>query len=146
MRGKVTMPDLKELQQALDDERREVQNLTVMGMRPDLKPEHAELVRNLERSARARARLAHQALQHHLQSQDQRLASTTRHAHEKPPLSHLKKFIQHTVFTLVSLLVGTSAGRRFPPQAHYRKAPSNWKSWRNLSSRVGAFRKPRTQI
>jgi len=32
------MPDLKELQQALDDDRREIQNLTVMGMRPDLKP------------------------------------------------------------------------------------------------------------
>jgi hypothetical protein len=74
--------DLKELQQALDDERREVRNLTVMGMRPDLRPEDAELVRNLERSARAGVKLARQALQYHMTPSDrtrrQRTTTTKR--------------------------------------------------------------------
>ena len=49
------MPNSPELKRKmLADVRREDQNLTVMGMRPDLKPEERETVRNLERSARAR--------------------------------------------------------------------------------------------
>jgi len=49
--------DLQKLEQELNDTRQEVRNLTVMAMSPDLLPRHAELVRGLERVARAEARL-----------------------------------------------------------------------------------------
>jgi len=51
------MHDVQLLRRKLASVRQEVRNLTVMGMRPDLPPEKAELVRNLERSARASAKL-----------------------------------------------------------------------------------------
>ena len=58
------MRDLQTLRQKLKDARQEVRNLTVMAMRPDLTPEKAELVRNLERSARAVAKLRLKALRY----------------------------------------------------------------------------------
>lgn len=51
------MLDLQKLQQDLKDTRQEVRNLTVMAMHPDLLPKEVELVRNLERSARAEVKL-----------------------------------------------------------------------------------------
>ena len=47
------MPDLEKLEQELEDIRREVRNLTVMGMDPNQSPDQLELIRNLEISARA---------------------------------------------------------------------------------------------
>ena len=41
------IPDLQALRQKLADTRREVRNLIVMGKRPNLTPEKAELIRNL---------------------------------------------------------------------------------------------------
>ena len=58
------MRDLQTLRLKLRDARQEVRNLTVMAMRPDLTPEKAELVRNLERSARAVAKLRLKALRY----------------------------------------------------------------------------------
>ena len=52
------------LQRELADTRREVHNLTVMGMRPDLSAEDRELIRNAERSARAEVKLRIEALQY----------------------------------------------------------------------------------
>jgi hypothetical protein len=52
------------LQRTLADTRREVRNLTVMGMRPDLSVEKRELIRNAERSARAEVKLRIKALQY----------------------------------------------------------------------------------
>jgi hypothetical protein len=49
------------LLKALADTRREVRNLTVIAMRPN-PPEKAELLRNLERSARAEVKLRIKAL------------------------------------------------------------------------------------
>src|SRR5215467_1484805 len=46
-------PKLSELQAKLDGVRREVRNLTVMGMDPNQAPEQAALIKELERSARA---------------------------------------------------------------------------------------------
>ena len=51
------MTDFKKLEQDLSDTRQEVRNLTVKAMSPDLSPEKAELVRALERSARAEVKL-----------------------------------------------------------------------------------------
>jgi hypothetical protein len=51
------MTDLKQAEQELKNVRQEVRNLTVMGMRPNLLPAEVELVKNLERSARAEAKL-----------------------------------------------------------------------------------------
>jgi uncharacterized protein (DUF342 family) len=51
------VPKLAELQTKLDSVRREVRNLTVMGMDPNQTTEQAALVKELERSARAEQRL-----------------------------------------------------------------------------------------
>ena len=58
------MPTIAELQTELDDARREVRNLTVLGMSPKLSPEKAALVRDLERSARAEVTLRFMALEY----------------------------------------------------------------------------------
>lgn len=51
------MHDLPKLLQELRNTRQEVRNLVVMGMSPDLIPDQIELVKSLERSARAEVRL-----------------------------------------------------------------------------------------
>jgi hypothetical protein len=53
---------LAELQIELDSVRREVRNLTVMGMDPNQTAEQAALIKKLERSARAEQRLRKLAL------------------------------------------------------------------------------------
>jgi hypothetical protein len=58
------MPTLAELQAKLDSVRREVRNLTVMGMDPSQPPDQAALIKELERSARAEMRLRTMALEH----------------------------------------------------------------------------------
>jgi hypothetical protein len=58
------MPTLAELQAKLDSVRREVRNLTVMGMDPSQPPVQAALIKELERSARAEMRLRTMALKH----------------------------------------------------------------------------------
>jgi len=58
------MPDVETLKRELADTSRVVRNLTVIGMRPDLKPEDIELVKLLERSARAELKLRWRALDH----------------------------------------------------------------------------------
>jgi hypothetical protein len=58
------MPTLAELQAKLDSVRREVRNLTVMGMDPSQPPDQAALIKQLERSARAEMRLRTMALEH----------------------------------------------------------------------------------
>jgi hypothetical protein len=55
-------PTLAELQTKLDSVRREVRNLTVMGMDPNQTTEQTALVKELERSARAEQRLRKMAL------------------------------------------------------------------------------------
>jgi hypothetical protein len=50
-------PTLAELQTKLESVRREVRNLTVMGMDPNQTAEQAALIKELERSARAEQRL-----------------------------------------------------------------------------------------
>ena len=57
-------PTLAELQTKLDSVRREVRNLTVMGMDPNQPPDQAALIRELEQSARAEMRLRTMALEH----------------------------------------------------------------------------------
>ena len=56
------VPKLAELQTRLDSVRREVRNLTVMGMDPKQTTEQAALIKKLERSARAEQRLRKMAL------------------------------------------------------------------------------------
>ena len=56
------VPKLAELQAKLDGVRREVRNLTVMGMDPKQTTEQAVLIKELERSARAEQRLRKMAL------------------------------------------------------------------------------------
>jgi len=48
----------------LADTRREVRNLTVMGMRPDVSADQREIIHNLERSARAQVKMGIKALQY----------------------------------------------------------------------------------
>ena len=55
-------PTLAELQTKLDGVRREVRNLTVMGMDPKQRPDQAALIKELEQSARAEMRLRTMAL------------------------------------------------------------------------------------
>jgi hypothetical protein len=55
-------PTLAELQTKLDSVRREVRNLTVMGMDPNQTTDQAALIKELERSARAEQRLRKMAL------------------------------------------------------------------------------------
>jgi len=56
------IPTLAELQTKLDSVRREVRNLTVMGMDPNQTTEQAALIKELEQSARAEQRLRKMAL------------------------------------------------------------------------------------
>lgn len=56
------IPTLAELQSKLDGVRREVRNLTVMGMDPKQTSEQAALIKELEQSARAEMRLRKMAL------------------------------------------------------------------------------------
>ena len=56
-RIKAVIPTLAELQTKLESVRREVRNLTIMGMDPTQTSEQATLIRQLERSARAEQRL-----------------------------------------------------------------------------------------
>jgi hypothetical protein len=58
------MPDLKTLQQELDDTRREVLNLTVLAMAPRLSAKEAAAVKEMERSARAEVKLRVKALEY----------------------------------------------------------------------------------
>jgi hypothetical protein len=58
------LPDLKTLQRKLADNRQEVRNLQVMQMRPGQSAEKLELLHNLERSARASAKLRRKAIQY----------------------------------------------------------------------------------
>jgi hypothetical protein len=53
---------LADLQTKLDSVRREVRNLTVMGMDPNQTTEQAALIKELEQSARAEQRLRKMAL------------------------------------------------------------------------------------
>jgi hypothetical protein len=55
-------PTLAGLQMKLDSVRREVRNLTVMGLDPNQTPDQARLIKQLERSARAEMRLRSMAL------------------------------------------------------------------------------------
>jgi hypothetical protein len=57
------------LQRKLAEAHRMVRNLTVMGMRPDFSADKRELVRNLERSARAEVKLRIKALQYFQEQQ-----------------------------------------------------------------------------
>jgi type II secretory pathway component PulM len=61
-RFEAVTPTLAELQTKLDSVRREVRNLTVMGMDPNQTTEQAALIKELERSARAEQRLRKMAL------------------------------------------------------------------------------------
>ena len=61
-RFEAVIPTLAELQTKLDSVRREVRNLTVMGMDPNQTTEQAALIKELERSARAEQRLRKMAL------------------------------------------------------------------------------------
>jgi hypothetical protein len=56
------IPTLAELQTKLESVRREVRNLTVMGMDPNQTTEQTALIKELERSARAEQRLRKMAL------------------------------------------------------------------------------------
>jgi hypothetical protein len=61
-RFEAVTPTLAELQTKLDSVRREVRNLTVMGMDPNQTTEQAALIKELERTARAEQRLRKMAL------------------------------------------------------------------------------------
>ena len=61
-RFEAVTPTLADLQTKLDSVRREVRNLTVMGMDPNQTTEQAALVKELECSARAEQRLRKMAL------------------------------------------------------------------------------------
>ncbi len=56
------MHALQKLEQRLKDVRQEVRNLVVLGMAPQLLPSELEVVRNLERSARAEVKLLLKAI------------------------------------------------------------------------------------
>ena len=61
------MATLQEMEAKLADARREVRNLTVMRMRPDLRPDQLAAVHLLERSARAEVKLRKKALDYEKQ-------------------------------------------------------------------------------
>ncbi|MGB8532299.1 MAG: hypothetical protein WCD64_13835, partial [Pseudolabrys sp.] len=63
-RKHVGKPTLAELQTKLDGVRREVRNLTVMGMDPKQPPDQAALIKDLEQSARVEMRLRSMALKY----------------------------------------------------------------------------------
>jgi hypothetical protein len=58
------MADVTILQQELDEARREVENLTVLSLSPNLSREDLALVKQLERSARAEVKLRVMALEY----------------------------------------------------------------------------------
>jgi hypothetical protein len=58
------MPDIETLERELRAVRQEVRNLQVLAMRPNQSAEKLELLRNLERSARAEVKLRLKALNH----------------------------------------------------------------------------------
>jgi hypothetical protein len=60
------MPTLSDLQTKLAGVRREVRNLTVMGMDPSQPPDQMALIKQLEISARAEQRLRKMALDYEL--------------------------------------------------------------------------------
>jgi hypothetical protein len=64
------MPDLKTMQQEMQNCRQEVRNLTIMGMKPGLTPEKKALLFELERSARAELKLRHKAIKYYLSQQN----------------------------------------------------------------------------
>jgi hypothetical protein len=57
-------PDLETLRRKLANTSQEARNLTVMAMNPKHPPERAELLHNLERSARAQCRLLARAIEY----------------------------------------------------------------------------------
>ena len=61
-RFEAVTPTLADLQTKLESVRREVRNLTIMGMEPNQTTEQAALVKELEQSARAEQRLRKMAL------------------------------------------------------------------------------------
>ena len=60
----ITAKSLDELRAKLEETRRRVRNLIVIGLRPQLRPETRAVVRELERSARAETKLRRKALEH----------------------------------------------------------------------------------
>ncbi|MGB8392825.1 MAG: hypothetical protein WCE27_04210, partial [Pseudolabrys sp.] len=60
----VGKPTLAELQTKLDGVRREVRNLTVMGMDPKQPPDQVALIKDLEQSAQVEMRLRSMALKY----------------------------------------------------------------------------------
>jgi hypothetical protein len=64
--GKPKDPRLDEalLLRELADDRREVRNLTVISMRPDVSADQREIIRLLDRSARARVKMGIMALRY----------------------------------------------------------------------------------
>jgi hypothetical protein len=60
------MPDLKTMQQEMQNCRQEIRNLTIMGMRPGLTREKKALLHDLERSARTELKLRHKAIEYYL--------------------------------------------------------------------------------
>jgi hypothetical protein len=60
------VPSVEQLRRELKDTEREVRNLSVMGMRPDLTAHKRDIIRQLERSARAEVQLRVKALEHEL--------------------------------------------------------------------------------
>ena len=63
-RKHVGKPTLAELQTKLDGVRREVRNLTVMGMDPKQPPDQVALIKDLEQSAQVEMRLRSMALKY----------------------------------------------------------------------------------
>ena len=61
-RFETVIPTLADLQTKLESVRREVRNLTIMGMDPNQTTEQAALIKELEQSARAEQRLRKMAL------------------------------------------------------------------------------------
>jgi hypothetical protein len=88
------MPTLAELQSKLDSVRREVRNLTVMGLDPNQTPELAALIKELERSARAEMRLRTRALAH--AKGRQRPTSACRSGSCKAAIN-VRSFIKHNI-------------------------------------------------
>ena len=66
-----------QIENQLRDLRKEVRNLVVLGMRPDLLPAEVEFIRNLERSARADVKLLLKAIKHGKERASTFTAATT---------------------------------------------------------------------
>ncbi len=80
------MHDLNALRRKIASARQEVRNLTVIGLRPDLQPHHAELVRNLEISARAEVTARAEASGSRPQDADPGQVTAPSHEELPPPL------------------------------------------------------------